>query len=296
MSQNLSLINGEFKDSISVYDRGLAYGDGFFETMLWDSLEEKNETNVGVEFWLRHLRRIKDGCQLMQINLPFDEEIIRQRNLILKASLKEKKSGLLKMLVTRGVGGRGYKFERNMIPTIIFLSLPKPKVKKEYFKQGVVVKICKTQLSKNTNLFGYKHLNRLDSVLARSEWEDKNIFEGIFVDSKRNILEGTMTNIFFVHEKTLITPPIIDSGINGVMRQVIIDKAKFFFDKLVIQKINLRDVEKFDQMFLTNSVLKVIPVIRFEKKKFIKKKNVIDLINFFNCKNDREKSDRLNLI
>tara|TARA_Y100000591_G_scaffold11419_1_gene8885 strand:+ start:99 stop:989 length:891 start_codon:yes stop_codon:yes gene_type:complete len=296
MSQNLSLINGEFKDSISVYDRGLAYGDGFFETMLWDSFVEKNETNVGVEFWLRHLRRIKDGCQLMQINLPFDEEIIRQRNLILKASLKEKKSGLLKMIVTRGVGGRGYKFERNMIPTIIFLSLPKPKVKKEYFKQGVVVKICKTQLSKNTNLFGYKHLNRLDSVLARSEWEDKNIFEGIFVDSKRNILEGTMTNIFFVHEKTLITPPIIDSGINGVMRQVIIDKAKFFFDKLVIQKINLRDVEKFDQMFLTNSVLKVIPVIRFEKKKFIKKKNVIDLINFFNCKNDREKLDRLNLI
>ena len=296
MNQNLSLINGEFKDSISVYDRGLAYGDGFFETMLWDSFVEKNETNVGVEFWLRHLRRIKDGCQLMQINLPFDEEIIRQRNLILKASLKEKKSGLLKMIVTRGVGGRGYKFERNMIPTIIFLSLPKPKVKKEYFKSGVVVKICKTQLSKNINLFGYKHLNRLDSVLARSEWEDKNIFEGIFVDSKRNILEGTMTNIFFVHEKTLITPPIIDSGINGVMRQVIIDKAKFFFDKLVIQKINLRDVEKFDQMFLTNSVLKVIPVIRFEKKKFIKKKNVIDLINFFNCKNDREKLDRLNLI
>ena len=296
MNQNLSLINGEFKDSISVYDRGLAYGDGFFETMLWDSLEEKNETNVGVEFWLRHLRRIKDGCQLMQINLPFDEEIIRQRNLILKASLKEKKSGLLKMLVTRGVGGRGYKFERNMIPTIIFLSLPKPKVKKEYFKSGVVVKICKTQLSKNTNLFGYKHLNRLDSVLARSEWEDNNIFEGVFVDSKKNILEGTMTNIFFVHEKTLITPPIIDSGINGVMRQVIIDNAKFFFDKVVIKKINLIDIEKFDQMFLTNSVLKVIPVIRFEKKKFIKKKNVIDLINFFNCKNNRERSERLNLI
>ena len=296
MSQNLSLINGEFKDSISVYDRGLAYGDGFFETMLWDSLEKKNEINFGVEFWLRHLRRIKDGCQLIQINLPLDEEIIRQRNLILNASLKEKKSGLLKMVVTRGVGGRGYKFERNMMPTIIFLSLPKPKVKKEYFKSGVVVKICKTQLSKNTNLFGYKHLNRLDSVLARSEWEDKNIFEGIFVDSKKNILEGTMTNIFFVHKKTLITPPIIDSGINGVMRQVVIDKAKFFFDKVVIQKINLRDIEKFDQMFLTNSVLKVIPVMRFEKKKFIKKKNVIDLINFFNCKNDKEKSNRLNLI
>ena len=105
-----------------------------------------------------------------------------------------------------------------------------------------------------------------------------------------------MTNIFFVHKKTLITPPIIDSGINGVMRQVVLDNAKFFFDKVVIQKINLRDIEKFEQMFLTNSVLKVIPLSRFEKKKFVKKKNVEDLINFFNCKNDREKSERLNLI
>ena len=202
----------------------------------------------------------------MQINLPSDDEIIEQRNIILKASLKEKKSGLLKMIITRGVGGRGYKFEKNMSPTIIFLSLQKPKIEKEYFKSGVTVKICKTHLSKNTNLFGFKHLNRLDSVLARSEWEDKKIFEGVFVDSKQNILEGTMTNIFFVQKKTLITPPIIDSGINGVMRQVVIDNAKFFFDKVIIQKINLSDIKKFDQMFLTNSVLKVIPVSRFEKK------------------------------
>ena len=105
-----------------------------------------------------------------------------------------------------------------------------------------------------------------------------------------------MTNIFFVKKKTLFTPQIVDSGINGVMRKVIIDNAKSFFDKVVIKKINLRDIEKFDQMFLTNSVLKVIPVIRFEKKEFIKEKNVMDLINFFNCKNDREKYQRLNLI
>ena len=280
MKKNLSLINGKFKDSISVYDRGLSYGDGFFETMLWDSFENNNKVNIGVEFWLRHLRRIKAGCKLMQINLPSDDKIIEERNLILKASFKEQKSGLLKMIITRGVGGRGYKFEKNMtptiiflslpkpkyeknmVPTIIFLSLPKPKIKKD-LKLGVTVKVCETQLSKNKNLFGYKHLNRLDSVLARSEWEDNKIFEGIFVDSRKNILEGTMTNIFFVHNKTLITPPIIDSGINGVMRQVVLDNAKFFFDKVVIQKINLRDIEKFEQMFLTNSVLKVIPVSRF---------------------------------
>ena len=296
MSKNLSLINGKFKDSISVYDRGLAYGDGFFETMLWDSFKDKNKINVGVEFWLRHLKRIKDGCRLMQINFPTNDEIIGQRNKLLKASLKQKKSGLLKMIITRGEGGRGYKFEKNMSPTIIFLSLQKPKIEKKHIKLGVTVKICETNLSKNTNLFGFKHLNRLDSVLARSEWEDEKIFEGVFVDSKQNILEGTMTNIFFVKKKTLITPPIIDSGINGVMRQVVIDNAKLFFDKVIIKNINLSDVKKFDQMFLTNSVLKVMPVSRFEKKKFIKKKNVTNLINFFNCQNDLQKTERLNLI
>ena len=169
--------------------------------MLWDSFEEKNKVNFGVEFWLRHLKRIKDGCKLMQINFPTNDEIIRQRNKLLKASLKQKKSGLLKMIITRG-GGRGYKFEKNMSPTIIFLSLQKPKIEKKYFKSGVTVKICKTHLSKNINLFGFKHLNRLDSVLARSEWEDEKIFEGVFVDSKQNILEGTMTNIFFVQKNT----------------------------------------------------------------------------------------------
>jgi len=197
----ISLINGKFKDQISVHDRGLFYGDGFFETMLWDSFKDKNKVNVGVEFWLRHLKRIKGGCRLMQINFPTNDEIIGQRNKLLKASLKRKKSGLLKMIITRGVGGRGYKFEKNMSPTIIFLSLQKPKIEKKYFKLGVTVKICETNLSKNTNLFGFKHLNRLDSVLARSEWEDEKIFEGVFVDSKQNILKETMTNIFFVKKK-----------------------------------------------------------------------------------------------
>ena len=139
-------------------------------------------------------------------------------------------------------------------------------------------------------------MNRLDSVLARSEWQDEKVFEGVFIDSNQNILEGTMTNIFFVCKKILITPPILDSGIDGVMRQVIIDNAKFFFDEIIIKKINLKDIEGFDQMFLTNSVQKIIQVSRFEKKKFFYKKNVKDLINFFYCKNEKERIKRLALI
>ena len=62
MKKCISLINGKFKDSISVLDRGLAYGDGF-ETMLWDSYNENKKLKVGVEFWEKHIQRIKKGCR-----------------------------------------------------------------------------------------------------------------------------------------------------------------------------------------------------------------------------------------
>ena len=75
MKNFISLINGKFKKSISVLDRGLAYGDGFFETMLWQSFQNQ-KTNFGVEFWDKHLKRIKKGCDLMKINIPSKTEIL----------------------------------------------------------------------------------------------------------------------------------------------------------------------------------------------------------------------------
>ena len=295
MNPCISLINGKFKNTISVLDRGLAYGDGFFETMLWDS-NGKDKGEIGVEFWNRHLKRINKGCKLMKINIPGEQEILNQRNKILfKSKANGIDSGLLKLIITRGVGGRGYKFEKNMIANLIFLSFKKPQLELKNYESGVRVRLCKTKLSINKSLSGLKHLNRLDSVLARSEWEDDS-FEGIFVDSEKNIIEGTMTNIFFIKKNILITPTILDSGISGVMRQVVIDEGKRFFDEVIEKKINLIELKDFDQMFLTNSVLKIMPVKLFNEKKFSIKSNQINLMNFFNVQNSDYKKLRLGLV
>ena len=295
MNHCISLINGKFRNTISVLDRGLAYGDGFFETMLWDS-NGKYKEEIGVEFWNRHLKRINKGCKLMKINIPGEQEILNQRNKILfKSKANGMDSGLLKLIITRGVGGRGYKFEKNMIASLIFLSFEKPQLELKNYESGVRVRLCKTKLSINKNLSGLKHLNRLDSVLARSEWEDDS-FEGIFVDSEKNIIEGTMTNIFFIKKNVLITPTILDSGISGVMRQVVIDEGKRFFDEVIEKKINLIELKDFDQMFLTNSVLKIMPVKLFNEKKFSIKSNQINLMNFFNVQNSDYKKLRLGLV
>ena len=294
MKNFISLINGKFKKSISVLDRGLAYGDGFFETMLWQSFQNQKK-NFGVEFWDKHLKRIKKGCDLMSINIPDETEFLKQRNKILDKTIKNGiNSGLLKLIITRGVGGRGYRFENKMKPTLIFLSFEKPQLDEENYKQGVTARICRAKLSQNQNLFGLKHLNRLDSVLARSEWGDDS-FEGIFLDLNKNIIEGTMTNVFFVKKNILITPPIINSGINGVMRQVVINESKRFFEKIIEKAIHIDEAKNFDQMFLTNSVLKILPVKQFGDNYYSINENVIKFINFFKLdKKDYKK--RLELV
>ena len=116
MTNCLSLINGKFQDSVSVLDRGLAYGDGFFETMFWTLKDEGGVVErFGVEFWNEHLNRIKKGCELLKIKFPKEKNILHQREKILRKFYSSGvKSGVLKMIITRGVGGRGYKFQEKM--------------------------------------------------------------------------------------------------------------------------------------------------------------------------------------
>ena len=181
MSEFISLINGEFSNHVSVLDRGLSYGDGLFETMSWSYLDA--EKFVGVEFWDRHVERIKQGCKITKINLPPIDILKKYKEKILKECLRKGfKNGVLKILITRGVGGRGYKFEKNILPTIIFLSFPLRKIKKETLNTGVKLRFCEFSIFENSMLAGIKHLNRLDSVMARSEWEEEEFFDGVMLD------------------------------------------------------------------------------------------------------------------
>ena len=215
--KKLSLINGVFSENISVFDRGLAYGDGLFETMSWQYIEKGKKKNQ-VEFWTRHLNRISFSCKRLKINFPKENILQNYRDKILnKANKQGIKKGILKLLITRGEGVRGYKFEKNMNPTIIFLAFPSSDYPDDFFQVGVAAEFCESYITSNRNLAGLKHLNRLDSVIARAEWNNEKIFEGMFIDEKKNIVEGTMTNIFFVKGKTLFTPRLLDYGINGII-------------------------------------------------------------------------------
>ena len=284
MNDYISLINGKFTNKVSVLDRGLSYGDGLFETMSWCYLE--NEKNVGVEFWNRHIERIRYGCSIMKIKTPSLRILNEYKKEILnKAVSNGWNNGVLKVIISRGVGGRGYKFEKQISPSIVFLCFHSQK--SNFSKNIIKVKYCKSPISENSQIAGLKHLNRLDSVMARSEWGDE-YYEGILCDSKNNLIEGTMTNIF--KENILFTPKITKGGIKGIMRQVVIEKSNMFFDK--IKEINIKKdcLNHYDSMFLTNSVIKVLPVNFFLKKKFTLHDSLKNLIIFFEEENSKKKN------
>ena len=289
MNNFTSLINGKFTETISVLDRGLAYGDGLFETMSWKYLKQNKK--IGVEFWKRHKNRLKIGCEKLKINFPSEKKLEAYKKKILLASFKKGlREGTLKILISRGVGGRGYKFEKNIKPTIIFLTFPQTSSNGMLIEKGVKARFCRFNINSNNHLASLKHLNRLDSVMARSEWRSKEFFEGILLDKNENIIEGTMTNIFFSRKNILYTPQIRESGINGIMRQVITEKAKLFFDKIICKDIKKKDLGLFEEMFLTNSIIKVLPVKSLSTKKFTITNSTKKLINHFSDEDNERKN------
>ncbi len=289
MSDFISLINGEFSKHISVIDRGLSYGDGLFETMSWSYLDD--EKVLGVEFWDRHIERIKLGCSITKIKLPQTEILTNYKEKILNECLRKGiKNGVLKIVITRGIGGRGYKFEKEIVPTVIFLSFPSKEINKKTLHKGVKLRFCEFPIFENSMLAGLKHLNRIDSVMARSEWEEDEFFDGVMLDNSESIIDGTMTNLFFSKNNVLYTPIIKKSGINGIMRQVVIDNAKLFFKEVCEIEIKRKAISTFDEMFVTNSVIKILPVTHLSNKKFRTTNATREMINFFFTKSKRSKN------
>ncbi len=293
MSKYISMINGKWSKSISVLDRGLSYGDGLFETMSWCYLD--NKKILGVEFWDRHLRRLKDSCSVTKIKFPSKDLLTNYKRKILNRSYDEgMREGVLKIIITRGVGGRGYKFEKDITPTVVFLTFPNNQIDRKLYEKGVKLRFCNSSIFSNSQLAGLKHLNRMDSVLARSEWDRKNFFDGVMVDDSNNIIDGTMTNIFFSKNNILYTPLIKKSGLNGIMRQVVIEKSKLFFKRVIEVQIKKDLFKTFDEMFITNSIIKILPVKNLQAKNFQISNSTRQLIDFFS--NQKKNVKNLELI
>ena len=264
-------VNGKISKTIDVRDRSVQYGDGVFETI---AVKEKS-----LKFWKEHYQRLNKGCKVLKIKCPPEVFLKKEINKFLRKTKKEKL--VLKIIISRGVGGRGYSPPRNTKPTRILGIYDWPNYPLKNFTKGIQMNICKTRISDQPALSGIKHLNKLEQIIARLEWQSKAISESIMLDSNDNVIEGTMSNFFGVKENVFYTSTIKFAGIEGIMREVILKLLKKNKKKYIIKKITLKEFLKFDEIFMCNSIFGIWPVIKISKKRFSfgkKTKEIIDLL------------------
>lgn len=243
-----TLVDGRSGGCIPSDDRGLHYGDGLFETCVL----KKGR----VELWDRHLRRLLEGCRRLGLPPPPSAQLNRE----LASVCAGHAEGLVKLVITRGSGGRGYRAPDAPRPRRLWQLFQPPIYPPEYAVRGVEVRLCRTRLGSNTALAGVKHLNRLEQVLARSEWTDPAIPEGLLRDSRDRWIEGCMTNLFMVSDGSLFTPRLRECGVAGVMRGLVVDLARERGVPVSICDFDADALASADELFLTNSVVRVWPV------------------------------------
>ncbi|MDH5485031.1 MAG: aminodeoxychorismate lyase [Gammaproteobacteria bacterium] len=267
---NRILINGISTSSIDSRDRGFQYGDGLFETLLY--------VRGKIFFWQQHMQRLTTGCE--RLGLPVVDEAQWLAD-IEQLSLGADKA-VIKLMLTRGIGGRGYKLPEAVDTTRITARYDFVDYPLENTEQGVQTIICKTPVSVNASLAGLKHINRLDNVLARNEWSDPDIMEGLMMDDRGNIIEGTMTNVFCVKDNVVYTPRLDRAGIDGIIRNEIIRLAGE--QEIVVKQedISVNDLQEMDEVFLTNSLAIIWPVIKINNRVFVKGEVTARLMSVFN--------------
>jgi 4-amino-4-deoxychorismate lyase len=246
------LVNGRPGDWVAAQDRGFQYGDGLFETI--------RVVDGRPEFWRRHMVRLRDGCARLGFAAPPERALARDAARL----AGDVDLAVLKIIVTRGAGGRGYRPPEMPEPTRVVSIHPFPDHPHECWAKGVRVRLCEAGLGDQPLLAGLKHLNRLEQIIARREWDDPEIAEGLMRDAQGYVIEGTMTNVFLVKGRTLLTPELTRSGVAGVMRAVVLDLAERLSIPAVVGPVSPAEVAGADALFLTNSVIGIWPVRAFE--------------------------------
>lgn len=240
---SLTFINGQRSDVISVDDRGLNYGDGLFETM--------RAVGLRIPYREWHLDRLQHGCA--QLHIAVDAaDVERQLQHALIAVDNRFQHHVVKLMITRGVGERGYKPTIGSIPTVIvrIVATSPPEL-----NAVVSVTLCKHRLSIDPMLAGIKHLNRLDNVLASIEIDGTEFQEGLLFDYNAHLVEAISRNVFIVADNQLLTPRLHEAGVKGVMRRIIMEKYAPAL-KLDVKEAVVTEQELYcaDEVFLCNSV------------------------------------------
>ena len=248
------LINGEANSALSPLDRGLAYGDGVFRTL-------KVRARQPV-WWRDQYAKLAHDCAALQLACPASDLLLSE----IENVTQQHDHAVAKIIVTRGIGERGYAPPKPAVPTRIVMAsaLPDP----AQMGQRVRVRWCNLRLARQPQLAGIKHLNRLENVLARQEWTDPDIAEGLLCDDTGAVIGGTRSNVFVMRQHVILTPDLRQSGIAGVTRDRILRAAARHGIDIQVVRLEPANILEADEVFLSNSIVGLLPVAALDNRQW----------------------------
>jgi 4-amino-4-deoxychorismate lyase len=251
----LWLVNGQ-STGVDPADRGLAYGDGLFETMA---------ASDGRIRWLDlHLDRLEEGCRRLEIPAPSRSLVTSE----IEACCPRTGRAVVKLIVTRGSGARGYAPPEPATPTRVVAISQWPAYPDSHYRDGIVMRTCRLRLGENPALAGIKHLCRLEQVLAQLELRGQAVQQGLMLDASGSVAQGTTSNIFIVGGGELVTPSLARCGIKGVMRRVVLDATRTLRTRAVERDISPAELLGADELFVTNALFGIWPVTELDGRRY----------------------------
>jgi branched-chain amino acid aminotransferase group I len=243
-------LNGSFVHAedarISALDEGLLYGYGLFETIL---------VRDGIPLLLEpHLRRMEEGARTIGIAMPFTVGEIGE---LVVETISRNGVGSGSVRITLFAGATPD------VSNLVILTRP-PRYGEEQKARGFRACIASSRRNEHSILSRVKSLNYLENILARREALSKGFDEAIFLNTSGYLSEGSATNVFLVKGGVLITPSEDQGILPGIMRELVIRVCKEHGIRVVERRVEVQELLRSDEAFLTNSLMEVMPLVQVE--------------------------------
>ena len=246
------LINGVVTNEICAADRGLAYADGLFSTI-------RIEFGI-VQDWSYHLARLQRGAK--RLFFPEVDWLLLTDEVVTAAeSQKIKNYSVLKIMLTRGTGGRGYSPDGCCLTTRIISLSHYPESYLQWQQHGIAIVQCECLLGRNKQLAGLKTLARIEQVLIKQELYQKQALEGLVCDEFGHVIEACSANVFIHINGHWVTPKLDYCGVAGVIRARLLDQCLI---NIVEREISVDEIHQAQAMCLSNALMGVVAVKQYQ--------------------------------
>ena len=240
------------KATISVSDSGFLYGAGLFETM---------RSHNGVVFALTdHMDRLFASADVLSISNPYEREYIAEAiSKVLNAN--KLTDARLRLTLTNGPMAESEEQRKStlLITATKFQSYPP-----EYYKKGVMVVLCPFKQNPIDPVSGRKTISYFSRMIALNLAHQKRAAEAIWFTLDNRLAEGCISNVFLVKDSVLYTPPINTPVLPGVARKTVCMLAGQNSIKLTEKDLTIDDLLGADEIFLTNVIMQVMPIMKVE--------------------------------